>query len=74
MFTNAAEVERYCSLETPATELQRRLKEEALRLRAAAQPPTNAVFTHVHGEEFCAQHEVGPGERVELILRMFFHY
>ncbi|XP_043224891.1 Meckel syndrome type 1 protein-like isoform X2 [Amphibalanus amphitrite] len=54
---SAAEVERYCSLETPGTELQRRLKEEALRLRAAAQPPTNAVFTHIHGEEFCAQHE-----------------
>ena len=54
-----AEVEKYCSLESPDSELQKRFKEEALRLRAAAHPPTNTVFTHVHREDFIAEYEVG---------------
>ena len=54
------EVEKYCALETPDNELEKRFKEESLRLRAAAQPPTNNVFTHIHQEEFVAKYEVGP--------------
>ena len=55
---SSAELEKYCALETTETDLQKRFKEEALRLRAAAQPPTNTIFTHIHREDFVAEYEV----------------